>query len=222
MWKLSIARCYDELVEDPSLQGLFSGEEHTSLLEFHVVGALQFRLILEKVFTWVSSPTIWGKTRVEYVTETGLRLSGKAASMVILITDGVGKGDLGMVMTFCSCNQVKMEASEVLATLHQHDSPKPRVFVVRRYTNTPFIPWGTSRLLYLNVSDLPWGASSAQLPLDCLHLWKLFPFSKTEALLPHEEGEMGYRTYLFSWEVLWKCSEEADYLSTPVALSIPS
>ena len=49
---------------------------------------------------------------MEYVTETGLRLSGEAASLVILITDGVGKGDLGMVTTFYSHNQVKMEASE--------------------------------------------------------------------------------------------------------------
>ena len=90
--------------------------------------------------------------------------------MAILITDGVGKGDLGKVTTFCSHNQVKMEASEVLTTLHQCDSPGPSVFVVRRYTNTPFIPQGTSRLLYLNVSDLPRGASSTQFPLDCLHL----------------------------------------------------
>ena len=33
---------------------------------------------------------------------------------------------------------------------------------------------------------------------------------------------MGYRTYSLSWEVLWKCSEEAHYLSNPVALLIPS
>ena len=35
---------------------------------------------------------IWGKTGVEYITETGLRLSGEAAPMVILITNGVEKG----------------------------------------------------------------------------------------------------------------------------------
>ena len=77
---------------------------------------------------------------MEYVTETSLRISSEAAPMVILITDGVGKGHLGMATTFCSHNQVKMEASEVLNALHQCDSPKPIVFMVRRYTNTPFIP----------------------------------------------------------------------------------
>ena len=76
---------------------------------------------------------------MEFVSKTGLRLSGEVAPTVILITDGVGKGDLGTVMTFCSHNQVKMEASQALTTLHQCNSPKPRVFVVRRYTNTPFM-----------------------------------------------------------------------------------
>ena len=90
-----------------------------------------------------------------------------------------------------------MEASEALSTLQQCNSLKPRVFMIRRYTNTPFIPQGTSRLLDLNVSDLPQGTSSTQFPLDSFCLWKLLPYSKTEALLPHEEGEMGYRTYPF-------------------------
>ena len=163
-----------------------------SLLEFPVIGALQFRLISEEFFTHVASPTIWGKTGVEYVTKTILRLSSKATPMVTLITDGVGKGDLGMVTTFCSCNQVKMEGSEVLATLCQCDPPMPSVFMVKRYTNTTFIPQGTSRLLYLDVSDLPRGTSSTQFPLNHLHLWKQLPYSKTEVLLPHEEWEMGY------------------------------
>ena len=60
--------------------------------------------------------------------------------MAILLTDGVIKGDLGMMTTFCSQNQVKMEALGVLDALHQCDSPEPSVFVVRRYTNTPYIP----------------------------------------------------------------------------------
>ena len=111
--------------------------------------------------------------------------------MAISITYGVGKGDLGMVTTFYSHNQTKMEALEALGIIHQHDSPKPRVFVVRRYTNTPFIPQGTSRLLYLNVSDLSQGTSSTQFSLDCLHPQKLLPYSKTEVLLPCEEGADG-------------------------------
>ena len=77
---------------------------------------------------------------MEYVTETSPRLSGEATSMAILITNGLGKGDLGMVMTFCSHNQVKIEALEALAIFHQCNSPEPRVFIMRRYINTPFIP----------------------------------------------------------------------------------
>ena len=202
MSKPSIATCYDELVEDPSLQGLFLGEECTSLLELPVMGTLQFRLISEKFFTQVSFPMIWGKTGVECVTETGLRLSGEATPMAILFTDGAGKGELGMVMNFCSHNQVKMETLEVLTAIQQHDSSEPRVFMIWRYTNTPFIPQGTSRLLYLNVSDLPHGTSSAQFPLNSLCLQKLLPYSKTEALLQCTEGETGYRTYPFSQEIL--------------------
>ena len=116
------------------------GEECTSLLELPVMGALQFRLISEKFFAQVASPTIWGKTGLHFVNETSPRLSGEATPMVILITDGIGKGDLGMVTTFCSHTQFKMEASEVLTTLHQCNSPEPSIFMVRRYTNTPFIP----------------------------------------------------------------------------------
>ena len=153
-----------------------------SLLELPVMGVLQFRLILEKFFAPVASPAIWGKTRVKYVTETSLRLSGEAIPMVILSTNGVGKGDLGMVTTFCSHNQVKMEAPEVLVPLHQCKVTEPSVFMVRGYTNTPFI---------LCVTDLPRGASSTQFPLNCLHLQKLLPYYKTEVLLPCEEGRQG-------------------------------
>ena len=97
--------------------------------------------------------------------------------------------------TFCSHNQDKVEALEVLNTLHQYDLPDPSIVMVMRYTNTPLLPQGTCRFLYLNVSDLPRGASSAQFPLDPLHLWKLLPYSKTEVLSPCEDWEAGYRSY---------------------------
>ena len=45
-----------------------------------------------------------------------------------------------MVTTFYSHNQVKMEASEALTVLPQCNSLKPSIFMVRRYTDTPFIP----------------------------------------------------------------------------------
>ena len=55
--------------------------------------------------------------------------------MVILVTDGVGEGNLGMVTTFCLNDQAKVEASKALSALCQCDLLEPSVVVVRRYTN---------------------------------------------------------------------------------------
>ena len=148
-----------------------------------------------------------GETGVEFITDTGLRISRKATPMVILITDGVGEENLGMMTVFCCHGQNKMEASDAPSALHQCDPPEPCVVVVRRYANTPYNPWGTSWLLYLDVSTLSGGASSIQFPLDHLCLWRLLPYYKTEVLLPHEEGEIGIKVYLYtsrgSMEKLW-------------------
>ena len=104
------------------------------------------------------------------MTNTSLRTSEEGNPMMILITDGVGEESLGMVMVFCHHDQNKKEASDALSALHQQDSPEASVVVVRKYTNTPYIPLGTSQLLYLDDSNLSRGTSSTQLPLDCLHL----------------------------------------------------
>ena len=104
MSKPNIAECYDEIVKDPSLLGLFLGKECTSLLELPVMGALQSRLISQRFFIQVASPTIWRKIGMEFVIKTSSWLNGEVTPMVILITDEVGKGDLGIVTTFCSYN----------------------------------------------------------------------------------------------------------------------
>ena len=84
---------------------------------------------------------MWGKAGVEFMTHTGQKISGEATPMLILITDGVGEGNLGMVTTLCHHEQAKMEASDALSVLHhQCNSPEPNKVVVRRYTNTPYIP----------------------------------------------------------------------------------
>ena len=59
---------------------------------------------------------------------------------VILITDEVGKENLGMVTVFCHHDQNKMEVSEALSSLCQYNSPEPSMMVIRRYTNVPYIP----------------------------------------------------------------------------------
>ena len=78
---------------------------------------------------------MWGKARVEFITPNNRKIGGEAIPMVILIMDGVEEGNQGMVTTFCHRDQAKVEASEVLSALHQHDSPEPSVAVVSRFTN---------------------------------------------------------------------------------------
>ena len=67
----------------------------------------------------------------------GQKISEEAIPMAILVIDGVGEGNLGMVTTFCHYDQAKVEASEAPSSLHQHDMPEPSVVVDRRHTNSP-------------------------------------------------------------------------------------
>ena len=67
--------------------------------------------------------------------------------MAILLTDRVGERNLGMVMVFCHPNQAKMEACDALSALCQYDSSEPSVGMVRRYSNTPYIPQGMTHSL---------------------------------------------------------------------------
>ena len=101
-------------------------------------------------------------------------------------------------------------------------SSEPSVVVVRRYTNTPYIPWRTFQLLYLDVTTLSQVLLLLSCPLDHLCQWRLLPYCKTEVLIHWEEGGMGYKVYPYTWEVLWKSSKERNQLSDPVSLSIPS
>ena len=86
-------------------------------------------------------------------------MSGKTTNMAILITDWVGGRDLGLVTVFCHPNQAKMEACDTLSALHQCDSSEPSVVVVRRYSNTPYIPQGMIHSLYLDVGTFSGGVT---------------------------------------------------------------
>ena len=218
----SIAKCYDEIVKDPSLLLLFPEKGWTSLWELSHIGALWFRLISERLFIHIASPEMWGKAGVEFITCNDQKISGEATPMVSLVTNGVEEGNLGMVTTFCCHNQAKMEATNPLSALHQCDSLKPSMVVVSMYTNTLYIPWGTFHFLYLDVSTLYGGAFSAQFPLDCLHLHRLLPSSEAKVVLPQEEGEVGLKVFPHSWEVLWQSSGEKYHLSDLVLLSVCS
>ena len=170
-----IAKCYDDTIEDPSLLWLFLKKEWTSLWELQLLGTLQFRLILE------------------FATHTAWSISWEAIPMVVLVTDVVGEGNLGLVKTFCCHDQAKMESSDVLSALCQWDSSEPSMVVLKRYTNTPYISQGTSWLLYLLVCMLQGGTSSTQFPLHQLWLCRLIPLSASEVVLPWEKEEVGYK-----------------------------
>ena len=94
--------------------------------------------------------------------------------------------------------------------------------IVRRYTNTPCIPQGSSHLLYLDVNTISGGTSSTQFPLDQLHICKLLPFPETEVVLPQEEVEVGLKVFPLFQEALWQSSEEEHCLSDAIPLLIPS
>ena len=132
---------------------------------------------------------------MEFVTSNGWKISGEAIKVVIMVTDRVREGNLGKVTTFCCHDQAKMEASDALSALCQCNSPEPSVIVVRRYTNTPYIPWGFSHLPYLDMSTPSGGTSSTQFPLHWLCLHRLLPFFDTEVVLPQEEGEMELKVF---------------------------
>ena len=99
-----------------------------------------------------------------FITLTGPKRSKETTNPAILITDGIGEGDLDMMTAFCHPDQAKIEACDALSALC------PSVMLVRRYSNTPYIPRGTCCSLYLDVSTFSGGAASAQFPLDRLHL----------------------------------------------------
>ena len=88
------------------------------------MATLRFRVISERRFTHLTSPAMWGKAGVEFITNSQ-KISGKALPIAVLVMNGVGEGNLGMVTTFCHHDQAKVEASEVLSVLCQCNSLEP-------------------------------------------------------------------------------------------------
>ena len=124
-----------------------------------------------EAFHLYSLPAMWGNARMEFITRKIPKISEKAASMAILVTDGVGGGNLGMVTTFCYHNQVMLVASDAISALHQCNSLEPSVVIVRRYTNTPYFSQWSSFLLYLDMHTL-----SGVLPLPNSH-WTSYVYT---------------------------------------------
>ena len=137
MPQLMITKCYEEILVDPSLQWLFLKEEWRSFHELPFLGTLQFWMVVERLFSHLSSPSMWGQAGVEFFSGSSQKISGEIFPMAILITDVMEEGSLDMVTTFCHHDKSKVESSEVLSTLHQWDSPKQSIVVVNIFANSP-------------------------------------------------------------------------------------
>ena len=153
------------ILADPSLGQLFLEEEWRSIQELPFLGTLQFWIVLERLFACLTSPSMWGKARVEFITNTGWKISSEIVPIVVLVTYRVEEGSLGMETTFFCHNQVKVEPSEVLPTLLQWDSHKLSVVVVKIFANSPYLPWGSFGFPHLDVTTLAGGVLAAQFPL---------------------------------------------------------
>ena len=138
-----ISDCYKELIADPSFLQSFSKDEWIFIHELPYLDALHFCIVSKRLFAWITSPVLWDKARVDFITNASRKaMSTEIVPLVILVMDGVGEGRLGMVTTFCHSDQVKVEPSDVLSTLVQWDYPKPGIIVVKIFTNSPFLPRG--------------------------------------------------------------------------------
>ena len=103
----------------------------------------------------------------------------------------------------------KVESLEVLSTLCQWDSPKPRMVVVRIFANSPYIPWGSFGLPYLDVTVSSRGCISQPIPFRLT-----VPLAPAPLLLnthyPAVWRGRGkkLKVYPILQEALWESSEE--------------
>ena len=102
----------------------------------------------------------------------------------IMFMDGVGKGKLEMITTFCRSDEAKVKPSAALLTLVQWDSPRPGVVVMKVFSNLPYFLQGSFSSPYLDVTTLSSGTFTTQFPLALLYLCRLLPYSPTQVILP--------------------------------------
>ena len=90
-----IFKCYEEVLEDPPLWWLFPEEEWRSIHELPILGALLLWIVSERLFTHLSSPSMWEKVRVEFILGSGWKISGDIIPMAVLIIQKGGRGKPG-------------------------------------------------------------------------------------------------------------------------------
>ena len=120
--------------------------------------ALHFHDVSERLFTQLTSPVLWAKAGVDFISSASRKaMSTEIAPLAILDMDGVGRGRLGMKTTFCQSNQANLESSDTLSALVQWDSPEWGVVVVKVFTNSPYLLWGSLSSPYLDITTLSAG-----------------------------------------------------------------
>ena len=118
--------------------------------------------------TLLTSPALLGKAGADFITNAGRRtMSTEITPLAILVMDRVGEGRLGMITTFWRSDQAKLEPSAALSTLVQQYSPKPGIVVVKVFTNSPHLPWGSFSSPYLDVTTLSVGTLTPNSHLPC-------------------------------------------------------
>ena len=165
--------------------------------------------------------SMWRKVRMEFIANTAWKISGEIIPMVVLVTNRVEEGGLGMVTTFCHHDQAKVEPSEVLSTIHQCNSPEPSIVVVKIFTNSPYFPWGSFSFPYLDVTTLLAGMLTTQFPLAWLHLCRILSIHPLRWSCNMGGMTRSCKVYPFLWKALWESSEEDHCLSEPVLLLVP-
>ena len=80
---------------------------------------------------------------------------------------------------------------------------EPSMVVVNRYSNTPYIPWGTTHSLYLDVGTFPGGVTSTQLPLDRPSLCWLLLLAGLRCFYHVKWGKWGWRHTPISQSSYW-------------------
>ena len=173
-----ISDCYRELMTDPSLLQSFLEDEWMSVHGLPYLHAINFCIVLERLFPPLTFSALWGKAGADFITKVGRRaMTTEITPLAILVTDGVGEGKLGMITAFCRTDQAKVERSDSLSTLVQRDSTKPGVVVVKAFTNSPHLPQWSFGFPSLDVTTLSASDLTAQFPLSWLHLHRLLPYS---------------------------------------------
>ena len=217
-----ISDCYDEIMAVPSWLQSFSEDESMTIHELSYQHAICFCIVLQILFTWLTSLALRGKAEAKFITKVGRRAtSTEIAPLAILVMDGVGERRLGMITIFHRSDQAKVDTSDPLSTLVQQDSPKPDVIVVKVFTNSTHLLQRPFGFHYLDVTTLSVGALTTQFPLALLCLHRLLPHSPTQVILPWEKEGGGLTIYPVLVNTLWESSEEEHCFSSSLPLSVP-